>query len=305
MGHHCTAARREGGRGAAALAARIDVAAVGDPRLKARDVLHHIRLVVGEGRGEPVEPVMQGGDRQIVDRRVVVDVHPLLPARGVAALEARGAKLREVLAHLVPGRGRPRETRLGEALLVVPEDRRRDTERQRQELHVLGAVIVQHRLDVVVPVDLVALGRQQVLHRIDRARQQHALRALADHDQQVRALVRAEAGDRGIEGLVVGAAPRSHDLVGALGVVEAVDLLLQRIVDGTERRMPELDLDRCGGRNRGRESGDHACEGAEQSSSHDGFLLHQGRTWRPLDETCMPVRSRAFEMMRHDSIFCA
>jgi len=92
-------------------------------------------------------------------------------------------------------------------------------------------------------------------------------------------LVRAETGDGGVEGLVVGAATAGHDLVGSLGIVEAVDLLLQRIVDGAERGMPELDLDRRGGGHRGAEGGDHACEGAEQSSPHDEFLLlHQGRT---------------------------
>ena len=64
MGHHRTAARGEGRRRAAALAARIGVAAIGDPRLQARDVLHHIGLVVGEGRlPKPMAPTARDFSR--------------------------------------------------------------------------------------------------------------------------------------------------------------------------------------------------------------------------------------------------
>ena len=230
---------------------RLALAAAIDERLVLAPVGQHLDELYARGVVEfqldvgAAEAVVLGGVGQIVPGAVVLDHRPGLPLRREPALGAGGDRLLGHLAQLRPGRRRlvGIEARLGEQLLVPVEHRRRGVERHRQQLAVGRRVVAVDRADIGLGIERLLGVGHQLIDRIDRALGGHHVGGADLEDlHDVRRLLGAEGGDRGGQGLGVGALVDRHDLVFGLGLVEARGDLVDHLAQVAAHGVPPLDF---------------------------------------------------------------
>ena len=227
--------------------------AVIEPFFQPRDLRDHLGLVVDELGAEPIEAVGERAVGLVVDGAVILEQAPVEIARQyrAALADALGLDGVKLLLQLLPGVGRLVEAGFLEMLLVEPEDRRRGVERHRRHA-TLVAPEACHRLDEIRPVDLGALLLHEVLHRHDRAGEQHRhVAALGDLHHFGRP-PGAIGRDHAIGHLVVIALGDRDDGVFILGRVEFLDQLVEPVAQHTAHGVPPLHFDarRLGGRDR-------------------------------------------------------
>ncbi len=246
---------RIGGR----VAAGVFEAAVLRHRQEALELLDEGRLVDQQLRVEALVAVILGRIRQVVHRRVLLELHPGEPGRG------RGDRRRLLrrqslgrLHQLVVMRGRLLgiEPRLLERVLVVPHDRGRGIERHRGELSVGQRVIAADAGNVGLGIERLPRFLEQLpglLHRASGG--EHRAGADLEHLHDVRRLPGAERGDRRRQRLGIAALVDRGQLDRALARVERFRDRVDHVAVGAAHRVPHHDLGRRGGARLARTAG--------------------------------------------------